>query len=372
MPSEAKEQPLANDLRRMILAEGPITVERYMALCLGHPEHGYYMTRDPLGAAGDFTTAPEISQIFGELIGLWVAQCWLDMGEPNPVYVVECGPGRGTLLKDALRAALVVPGLREAVRIELIETSPVLKTKQQQMLGDCGVPVAWHLELATLPKGAPIIVIGNEFLDALPIRQYVFQEGQWHERLVGIQADHFVFGLERERETAIAQDAPQGSVLELGVAAAGFLKELAQRLKSQGGVALFLDYGHEKSGFGDTLQAIKRHSFVDPLEGPGEADLTAHVDFEALTRLAHSVGLHHYGPLEQAVFLRALGLDTRAENLVSKAQNDDQRHAISSAHRRLTDITPTGMGRLFKAVAFAAPNQPAPPAFAALTMEHEA
>jgi NADH dehydrogenase [ubiquinone] 1 alpha subcomplex assembly factor 7 len=354
---------LANDLRRMILMEGPVTVERYMALCLGHPQHGYYMTRDPLGASGDFITAPEMSQMFGELIGLWIAQCWLDMGQPNPVRLVECGPGRGTLMKDALRAALVVPGLRQALHVDLIETSPVFKAKQLRALSGCGVSVAWHADITTIPEGDPLIVIGNEFLDALPIRQYVRQDGQWHERLVGIENDSFGFGLARDCEPSILQDAPEGSVLELGVVAAGSLKELALRLKADGGTALFLDYGHIKSGFGDTLQALKHHTFIDPLSTPGEADITAHVDFDALIRVAQSVGLPHYGPLEQATFLRTLGLDVRAESLLGKAKDDLQRDAIASAHKRLTDIAPTGMGRLFKAIAFAAPGQPAPPAF---------
>jgi NADH dehydrogenase [ubiquinone] 1 alpha subcomplex assembly factor 7 len=360
----AKELQLANDLRRMILMEGSVTVERYMALCLGHPQYGYYMTRDPLGVSGDFTTAPEMSQMFGELIGLWVAQCWLDMGQPNPIRLVECGPGRGTLMSDALRAALVVPGLSQALRVELIETSPVLKAKQLRALSGCGVPVAWHADMATIPEGDPLIVVGNEFLDALPIRQYVRQDGKWHERLVGFEKDCFVFGLARDFEASIVQNAPEGSVLELGVVAAGFLKELAYRLKADGGVALFLDYGHVKSGFGDTLQAVKHHKFVEPILTPGEADITAHVDFDALIRVAQSVGLPHFGPLEQAAFLRILGLDVRAENLLGKAKDDTQRHAVASAHKRLTDITPTGMGRLFKAIAFAAPGQPVPPAFA--------
>jgi NADH dehydrogenase [ubiquinone] 1 alpha subcomplex assembly factor 7 len=364
MSLEAKQLPLARELRRMIVMEGPITVERYMGLCLGHPQYGYYMTRDPLGAAGDFITAPEVSQMFGELIGLWAAQCWLDMGQPAAVRLVECGPGRGTLMRDALRAALVVPGLRQALHIELVETSPVLKAHQLRALSGCGVPVAWHADMATIPQGDPLIVIGNEFLDALPIRQYIRQEGHWHERLVGCEQDGFIFGLARDFEASLVQDAPEGSVLELGVVAAGFLKALASRLKADGGAALFLDYGHVKSGFGDTLQAVKQHDFVDPLATPGEADITAHVDFAALIRIAKSIGLPHYGPLEQATFLRMLGLDVRAETLLGKVQDGHQRQAVASAYQRLTDITPTGMGRLFKVVAFTAPGQAAPPAFA--------
>ncbi len=354
---------LGDELRRLITLEGPISVERYMTLALGHPQHGYYMTRDPLGAAGDFTTAPEISQMFGELIGLWAAQCWLDLGQPGPVRLVECGPGRGTMMADALRAAKAAPGFLEALQVELVETSPVLKAAQMLKLGGCGTPVAWCSRIDEIREGAPLIIIGNEFLDALPIRQYMRQNGQWHERLVGLAGDALAMGLSPDPEPAITQQGPEGAVIEVAIAAQAFIRSLATRLKADGGVALFLDYGHTKSGFGDTLQAMHRHAFVDPLASPGESDLTAHVDFDALGKAARDAGLAVHGPMEQGTFLQALGLEARTEQLISHARTAEQKDAIRTAERRLTDTSRTGMGRLFKVIAFAAPGQPAPPGF---------
>jgi NADH dehydrogenase [ubiquinone] 1 alpha subcomplex assembly factor 7 len=359
---------LGDELRRLIALEGPISIRRYMALALGHPQHGYYMTRDPLGATGDFTTAPEISQMFGELIGLWAAQCWLDLGQPDPVRLVECGPGRGTMMADALRAAKAAPGFLDRLRIELVETSPVLKAAQMLKLAGCGVPVDWcnafHDIIATEDDG-PVIVIGNEFLDALPIRQFQRQHGQWHERLVGISGDKLILGLSAKSEPAIRMEAPDGAIFEWALAAQELLNTLATHLKATGGIALFLDYGHTKLGFGDTLQAMRGHAFVDPLATPGESDLTTHVDFETLASLARELGLTVHGPMDQGAFLQALGLEARTEQLISHAQTPQQKEAIRSAERRLTDTSRTGMGRLFKVIAFAAPGQPVPPGFAA-------
>ncbi len=355
---------LADELRRIIADEGPITVERYMALALGHPRLGYYMTRDPLGLSGDFITAPEISQMFGELLGLFAAQCWLDLGAPDPVRLVECGPGRGTLMADALRAARVAPGFREALRVELIETSPILKARQEQALAGCGVPVAWRRSLSELPEeGGPLLVLGNEFLDALPIRQYVRANGAWHERLVGLDGDRLIFGLASAPETSLRLAAREGEVREVGLVAQAVVAALAEQLKRAGGVALFLDYGHVTSGFGDTLQAMKSHAFVDPLATPGEADLTAHVDFGALSAVCRAAGLAVHGPVEQGPFLQALGLEARADQLIRSAATPEQAERIREAERRLTEPTRTGMGKLFKAVAFAAPGQPTPPGF---------
>jgi NADH dehydrogenase [ubiquinone] 1 alpha subcomplex assembly factor 7 len=354
-----------DDIRKLIALEGPIPVERYMALALGHPQHGYYMTRDPLGAAGDFTTAPEISQMFGELIGLWAAQCWLDLGQPTPVRLVECGPGRGTMMADALRAAKAAPGFLDALQIELVETSPVLKAAQMLKLGGCGAPVAWRSRIDEISEGEPLIILGNEFLDALPIRQYMRKNGQWHERLVGLAGDALAIGLRRDPEPAITQQGPEGAVIEVAIAAQAFIRDLALRLKADSGTALFLDYGHTKSGFGDTLQAMRSHAFVDPLASPGESDLTAHVDFEALGKAARDAGLAVHGPMEQGAFLQALGLEARTEQLIGHARKPEQKEDIRSAERRLTDRSRTGMGRLFKVVAFAAPGQPVPPGFEA-------
>jgi NADH dehydrogenase [ubiquinone] 1 alpha subcomplex assembly factor 7 len=354
-----------DEIRRLIALEGPISVERYMALALGHPQHGYYMTRDPLGATGDFTTAPEISQMFGELLGLWAAQCWLDLGQPNPVRLVECGPGRGTMMADALRAAKAAPGFSEALQVELVETSPVLKAAQMLKLGGCGAPVAWRSSIGEIGAGAPLIVIGNEFLDALPIRQYMRQNGHWHERLVGLSSDAFAMGLSPEPEPAITQQGPEGAVIEVAIAARALIFDLAERLKADSGVALFLDYGHPKSGFGDTLQAMRSHAFVNPLASPGDSDLTAHVDFDALGKAAREVGLAVHGPMEQGLFLQALGLEARTDQLIRHAATTAQQDEVRRAERRLTDTSRTGMGRLFKVIAFAAPGQPVPPGFEA-------
>jgi NADH dehydrogenase [ubiquinone] 1 alpha subcomplex assembly factor 7 len=354
---------LKQDILKLIAQEGPLSVERYMALCLGHPAHGYYMTRDPLGAKGDFITAPEISQMFGELIGLWAAQAWLDMGQPDQLRLIECGPGRGTLMQDALRAAATIPGFLQALRVDLVETSPVLKAEQLRRLSGCGVPVDWHASLQSIPSGIPRIILGNEFLDALPVRQYVRQDGGWHERLVGVDGEALVFGLAPYPEKTLTQEAPEGAILEIASEAQRFVTDLAAGLKADGGAALFIDYGHGRTGFGDTLQAIMKHAFVDPLANPGDADLTAHVDFDALSRTAKAAGLSVHGPVEQGPFLRNLGLQVRAEMLMQKAVDDGQRLRIKDEERRLTDNARTGMGKLFKAIAFTAPGQPAPPAF---------
>jgi NADH dehydrogenase [ubiquinone] 1 alpha subcomplex assembly factor 7 len=357
---------LLAEIRRIAALDGPLSIERYMALSLGHPRYGYYMTRDPLGASGDFTTAPEISQMFGELIGLWAAQSWLDLGQPSPARLMEFGPGRGTLMADALRAASAAPGFREALRVELVETSPVLKAAQMRALGGCGVPVAWRTALDAGENSGPLIAIGNEFLDALPIRQYQRQNGRWHERLVGVGGDGLAIGLAADAEPAITQDGPEGAILEVAIAAQVFVRALAAALKAAGGVALFLDYGHAQSGFGDTVQAVRRHAFVDPLASPGEADLTAHVDFAALARAAREAGLAVHGPVEQGAFLKALGLEARVDQLSRGADSPEQKETIRSAERRLTEMTRTGMGKLFKAIAFSAPGQPAPPGFDAV------
>jgi NADH dehydrogenase [ubiquinone] 1 alpha subcomplex assembly factor 7 len=351
---------LLEELKALIALEGPISVERYMALCLGHPQHGYYMTRDPLGQAGDFTTAPEISQMFGELVGLFMAQCWLDLRSPAPVQLVECGPGRGTLMADALRATRIVPGFREAVQVALVETSPVLKAQQRRLLGNAGVPLTWSDSLDHVAAAEPMLLIANEFLDALPIRQYIRQGARWHERLVGLDGNRLAFGLSADAEGAIRQEAPDGSVLEVAVAAIGFIRDIAARLKATGGVALFIDYGHVRSGFGDTLQAMRGHAFVDPLASPGEADLTAHVDFDALAKVARAAGIAVHGPVEQGQFLKALGLEARAAQLAK----GDAAEGVRAAERRLTEMTRTGMGQLFKVMALTAAGHPVPPGFA--------
>ena len=357
--------PLAEEIRTLIAAEGPMPVSRYMALALGHPRHGYYMTRDPLGAHGDFTTAPEISQMFGELLGLWAVASWQQMGAPDPFRLVELGPGRGTLMADALRAARLVPGFGAAARIHLVETSPVLTATQARTLASQASAASWHQRIEDVPDG-PALVLANEFFDALPIDQYVRTAGHWHERRVGMDAGgRLAFGLDPAPSRAAQllaghlPPAPDGAVLEH--MESGPARALAARLLAQGGAALIVDYGHA-GGFGDTLQALEKHRFADPLAAPGAADLTAHVDFSALARIAVAAGLKAFGPLEQGDFLARLGLAARAERLKRDAP-EATRAAVDAAARRLAGTGDADMGRLFKVLVLAHPDLGAPPAF---------
>lgn len=357
---------LEDEIRRMIAANGPMPVSQYMSLCLTHPEHGYYVTRDPLGAAGDFTTAPEISQMFGELLGLWSAAVWKIMGSPDNVRLVELGPGRGTMMRDALRALHVMPDFRNAVVVHLVEVSPALERMQRETLSNAGVFVHWHRSLTDLPPG-PVIVLANEFIDALPVHQMVKQADGWHERTVRVDAEgRLAFGVSPKAvphfERAVPKylrDAPPDSVFEWRSDAVAL--EIGRRAR-EGGAALIVDYGHYPSGTGDTLQAMRNHAFADPLDAPGSADLTAHVDFEALAQAAESMGARAHGPVAQGDFLIRLGIEARADALKA-AVVAARKPEIDSALLRLTAGGQTGMGRLFKALALADPNLGALPAF---------
>jgi NADH dehydrogenase [ubiquinone] 1 alpha subcomplex assembly factor 7 len=359
--------PLEAEIRRMIAVDGSISVATFMTVCLGHPAHGYYTTRDPLGRAGDFITAPEISQMFGELIGLWAAAVWQTMGAPARLALVELGPGRGTLMADALRASRVVPAFAAALDVHLVETSPALQRRQQETLAGIGIPLAWHRDLADVPD-VPLIVIANEFFDALPVHQAVRTPSGWHERMVGIGPDDtLVFALHPDpipRLAALMPDtvagARVGAVYEWrsGDVAA----DLARRVVSHGGVALTIDYGHVDSAAGETLQAVGRHGFADPLASPGEVDLTAHVDFAALARTAQAAGARVHGPLSQGEFLHRLGIETRAAALRAKA-TAAQGAEIEAARARLTGAGREAMGELFKAIAFADPKLGVLPGF---------
>lgn len=355
---------LGDHLRRRIALEGPMPVSQYMAEVLGHPKFGYYMGRDPFGRGGDFITAPEISQMFGEMIGLWCAIVWRALGQPEVLHLVELGPGRGTLMADLLRAARAAPGFREALRVHLVEISPALRARQRETLA--GVPVTWHDGLDGIPDG-PLLVIANEFFDALPIRQFQKAGDAWRERTIG--ADPEGEGLRFALAPSLRQppflpedmaDAPEGSIVEICPAALSVAHALGQRLARFGGAALVIDYGHAHTAIGDTLQAVKGHAFHDPLADPGEADLTAHVDFEALARSARDGGAATFGPLPQGEFLLRLGMGARASVLLQKA-TPEQAADIHSAYRRLTD--PDEMGSLFKVLCLAAPGLPAPPGF---------
>lgn len=354
------------EIRAIIEAEGPLPVSRYMALCLSDPRHGYYATRDPLGAAGDFTTAPEISQMFGELIGLWCAEVWRAMNSPQQIHLVELGPGRGTLMSDLLRAAKTVPDFVKAAGVHLVETSPVLTQRQKEMLTSAGVKISWHESVNDLPDG-PLIVIANEFVDALPIDQFVKTKDGWREQRVGMVEGKLAFGIDPAPVPGIDESLPprlrkafEGSVLERRDL--GPVREIAARVAKSGGAALIVDYGHRRTTLAHTLQAVRAHEFADPLELPGETDLTSLVDFEALATVAKKSGAKNYGPISQGAFLRRLGIEPRAQRLKQNA-DAKTRGDIDAALARLIGEAPRQMGELFKAFSFAHPKLATPPGF---------
>lgn len=370
-PSSGSDTPLARELKEAIEASGPLTVEQYMALCLGHPRHGYYMTRDPLGIAGDFVTAPEISQMFGELIGLWSAEVWRLMGEPGIVNLVELGPGRGTLMADALRAARAMPDFHAAINVHFVETSPVLRKLQTSTLAKTGFDINWHDTVETLPEG-PTIVIANEFFDALPIRQYVRTEGHWHERLVGLDsAGELTFGLTPAPESALNRDAPDGVLMEFPAAAIITMRKLAEHIARNNGALLVIDYGYLRTGYGETLQAVRNHTFTGLLKEPGEADITAHVDFSAMTEAARRAGATVQGPASQSDYLLRLGIRERAAAL-SRHATPEQADAVAAALERLTDTGRAGMGQLFKVIAATHASLPLLPGFDTLHKARQA
>jgi len=349
---------LADLLLRRIRASGPLTIADYMADCLLHPEHGYYTTRPPFGAEGDFITAPEISQMFGEVLGLCVAQAWQDQGAPSAFVLAELGPGRGTLMADVLRATRGVPGFAAAARVLLIEASPALRTRQKAALAPH--PVQWADSIDALPE-VPLFLLANEFFDALPIRQFQRHAAGWQERLVGERDGRLAFGLSAAIRIAALEhrlaDTVAGDIVETCAPAQAIVAGLAARIGRHGGAALLIDYGDWRSR-GDTLQALRRHAFADPLADPGEADLTAHVDFEALAQAAAPCAAT--GPVPQGVLLERLGITARAQALAGR-MTGAARTAHVAAHRRLTH--PGEMGQLFKALALHPRRAPPPPGF---------
>ena len=345
-------------LLRQIRAQGPISLADYMAQCLLHPRHGYYATRDPLGRAGDFTTAPEISQMFGEVLGLQLAQVWMDQGAPNPFTLAELGPGRGTLMADMLRATSRVPGFHDALSLHLVEASAPLRAAQATRLAQYH-PV-WHDSADTLPD-LPLYLIANEFFDALPIRQFLRQGDGWAERMVGAKGDALCFGLSPPAPLdALAHrldDTGQGQIVETRARAEPVMEAVSTRIMAHGGYALIVDYGDWRSR-GDTMQALRAHRFDDPLAHPGAADLTAHVDFEALARAAHP--LRATALTTQGALLDRLGITARAHALARGLSGESLADHLA-AHRRLTH--PDEMGHLFKALGLTHPHAPAPPGF---------
>jgi SAM-dependent MidA family methyltransferase len=343
--------PLAKRLARLIEQEGPITVARYMAEANAH----YYATRDPLGAAGDFTTAPEISQMFGELMGAWLADIWLRAGSPTVRYV-ELGPGRGTLAADALRA---MHAAKLRPEVHFVDTSPTLRAVQADKVPNA----CWHDDFSTIPGDAPVLVVANEFFDALPAHQLIATDGGWRKRLVTHEQGRFVpVPGPLVRAEAIPEHiraAPAGTVLETSPASVAIVRQLADRIARSGGAALIVDYGHARTSAGDTLQAVAKHLFADPWEAPGERDLTVHVDFEASATAASAAGAHVFGPVEQGEWLEAIGIGARSAALAKSApQRMDE---IAAARLRLT--APDAMGSLFKVLAFVSPAWPHPAGF---------
>ena len=329
---------------------GAERLDRFMARAVA----AYYAGRDPLGRDGDFITAPEISQAFGECLGLWAAVCWQMMGAPPRILLAELGPGRGTLMADALRAVReVLPAFAQAAEPHLVEASPVLRAAQRAKLPDA----QWHDRAEDLPEG-PLLLLANEVLDALPIRQFVRQDGTWRERWV--QDGAFLLReIVEPPATDLPEGMPDGTVREVCAPALSLAGWLAGRLARQGGAALFIDYGHTAGGSGDSLQAVRRHEPVAPLAGPGTADLTAHVDFQALAGAARAGGAAAHGPVPQGMFLRRLGLGQRAAMLA--AANPRQAQAHLAAANRLT--AQEAMGLLFQALAITPPGFPIPPGF---------
>ncbi len=351
--------PLKAKILRLIESTGPIGVAEYMRIALTDPEHGYYMRKDPFGAAGDFVTAPEISQMFGEMMGLFFVQAWEDRGRPARFHFAEIGPGRGTLMADMLRAAKLRPEFLAAAEVSLIEESPALRAIQEKTLSGAGV--RWVSGFEEL-SGAPLFHAANEFLDALPANQFVKSKLGWHARMVAKKEDELVFALSEECEPdsfapASLRGAPEGSIWEIGTEAIAAMRTIAGKIAEHGGVALIVDYGYSGPFLGDTFQAVKAHRYADPLAEPGEADLTFHVDFTALTEAAQEAGAHVYGPVTQGAFLSELGIGLRAERL--KRANPERANEIDAALHRLA--RKDQMGALFKAMAICNPSLPALP-----------
>ena len=346
--------PLAQRLIARISRMGPISIADYMADCLMDPTYGYYATSDPLGATGDFITAPEISQMFGEMIGLCLAQSWLDQGAPTPFVLAELGPGRGTLMADIIRATRSVPGFHAGMQIHLVETSPILRAQQAKVVADA----EWHDDITTLPEN-PMFLVANEFFDALPIRQFVRAGAGWRERMVGAADEELTFGLSDAAPLAALDhrldDTKDGDLIEHCPALPGIIQIVSERINTHGGAALIIDYGDWES-LGDTLQAIAAHEKVNPLTKPGQVDLTAHVDFAALAANAAPAKFTRLTP--QGVFLERLGITDRAQTLANQLSGEALEGHIA-AHRRLTH--PAEMGDLFKVIGlYPAAAQPPP------------
>src|SRR5665213_946885 len=373
--SEGGVNALSGRIARLIASQGPISIAQFMTMALHDPQDGYYATRDPFGRGGDFTTAPEISQMFGELLGLWCVQCWHDQGKPAPAQLVELGPGRGTLMADALRAAKLMPDFLASIEVVLVEASPALTAIQKETLKDSPAPVRWLTQFDERLSDRPLFLLANEFFDALPIRQFVKTDRGWCERMVGLDTNGVLaFALAPEPSAGFTlppnrDGAPLGAFYEAASGASALAEQIAEIIARRGGAALIVDYGYGvEAGFGVTLQAVKDHAFAGVLDSPGEADLSAHIDFAALADAARSGGAKGYGPVEQGEFLTSLGIIPRAERLAQQQASGsrecghlgDSPQAEAQLERL---ILPDQMGTLFKALAIMPANAPKPPRF---------
>ncbi len=354
---------LGHLIARRIALTGPISIADFMAEALGHPRLGYYRTALPVGAAGDFTTAPEISQMFGELSGAWLAERWLAMGRPRPVHLVELGPGRGTLMADALRATRGVAGFHAAIDLHLVEINARLQSLQRTALG--GFKPTWHAHLDDVPDG-PMLLVANEFFDALPVRQFEKTPIGWVERMVGLEPDGETLRIALAPGVtpyaSLLPDAPAGAQAEISEMGRAIASAIGARLRRNGGWALIVDYGYDRGdrdqgGHGASLQAVRDHRGAILLDRPGETDLSAHVDFAAL---AQAAGMPTFGPVGQAEFLQRLGIMQRAETLKARA-GEAERRTIDAALARL--IGPDQMGTLFRVLAVGDSRSAAPAGF---------
>lgn len=362
----AETTPLEERLIDLIKLKGPITIADYMSDALGHPHEGYYMRQAPIGAEGDFTTAPEISQVFGELIGLWLVEAWQAMGAPESFNLIELGPGRGVLMEDILRAARVRPNFAKSAQVWLLETSGRLRLEQQKRLKTTEAKPLWADEYADISP-APSLIVANEFFDCLPIRQFERVEAGWRERLVGLNNDETALAFTLGRTPPSPDlglpnlsECKVGDIFELCAPAHEFTLEICETLKEHGGHALIIDYGHMERGFGDTFQAVKDHQYWPPLASPGRADLTAHVDFDALAKIAIEAGVNAHGPVTQGRFLDRLGLPLRVEALC-KGQDEETSKDIRTRAARIA--APQAMGEIFKVLCLSAPALPTPAGF---------
>jgi SAM-dependent MidA family methyltransferase len=362
MDEEARMNALGQRIAELIAAEGPISIAQYMNLCQFDPSGGSYAARQTIGR--DFITSPEISQTFGEMLGLWVVQTWHDQGRPENPRLCELGPGRGTLMADALRAiAAAAPQFMMDAEVSLVEASPALMAAQQGKLKTSNADIVWYERFDERLADRPLFLIANEFFDCLPIHQFAKTERGWCERMIGLKDGALAFALSPVPTTSVPSDraaAPDGGVYEVAPPAIGLCEEIARAIASHGGGAAIIDYGYDEAGFGETLQTIADGRYVDVLASPGEADISAHVDFPALAKAAENGGAAVYGPVTQCNFLADLGIGPRAENLM--IANPQKAHDIAAAVDRL--VNPATMGALFKVLAIVPKGAPQPAGFA--------